>query len=287
MAGDPRGARTRAHRALDLVAPETPIAVSALTELGEDDAAEGRFAEAANYYASAIDAATGAAFTDVAIAALFRRRAGALARAGRHPQALQDLERASERFARGGDMKSSVRVRVEKATVAQEGGDLATAERIALGARQQAEGIGDHLALSDLDLLSSAAAVQRGHLDTALAFARDARAEALVAVAPHLYTAATLAIAELAERTGDRVGAYAALATGWATLRDLLGAELAEATFEPRLRDVETRWGAAEFASVRAEYETSRRAAIASGQGLNPLPGIESPSPPGRGFIKG
>jgi tetratricopeptide (TPR) repeat protein len=262
MAGDLPGARRRAQRALELVAPDTQIAASALTELGEDDVAEGKFADAADHYTSAITAANAASFADVAVATLYRRRAGVLARIGRHADAVQDLELASERFARGGDLQSALRVRVEQATAAQEGGDSATAQRTADEARRRAEASGDHLALADLNLLASAAAIQRADLGAALAAAHNARQDALVAVAPHLYAAAAIAIAQLSEEQGERVAAYAALANGWATLRDLLGAELARATFEPKLQDMEARWGTAALASIKAEYEAGRRAVL-------------------------
>jgi tetratricopeptide (TPR) repeat protein len=265
MAGDIPGARHRAHRALELVAADTPIAVSALTELGEDDTAEGAFTDAADHYAAAISAARSAGLTEIAVATLVRRRAGTLEHLGRYSDAVREFGRASEGFAHGGDLKSAVRVRVEQATAAQAGGDVATAERVASEAQQGAREIGDHLSLADLMLLASAADVQRGDLDAALAGARSARDEALAAVAPQLYASAAIAIARLSERTGDRVGAYGALATGWATLQDLLGSEVAEATFEPELRDMEARWGTATFASVRVEYEAARRAQLAGG----------------------
>ena len=89
----------------------------------------------------------------------------------------------------------------------------------------------------------------------ALAAARSAREHALQAVAPAQYASTALAIAQLSEVIGDRLGSYAALATGWATLGDLLGQELASATFEPKLRELRDRWGADSFDAVKATYE--------------------------------
>jgi tetratricopeptide (TPR) repeat protein len=263
FAGDLEGARQRATRALELAAPDSTIAVSALTEIGENDVACGDLASAAEHYAAAISAAEAAGLTDVAQATLFRRRGTVLASMGRRAEAVRDLAEASERFARGGDAKSAVRVRVEEATAAQQADDPATAARIAKEARQLAERIGDHQALADLDLLASAAAVSGGNYVAALACARGARQEALQAVAPQQYVSASLAIAQLSETSGDRPGAYDALASGWASVRDLLGPTLAQATFEPKLRELQTRWGAQTFATIKADYEARRRAELA------------------------
>jgi tetratricopeptide (TPR) repeat protein len=273
MAGDLAGARSRARRALDLVGPDTTIAVSALSELGEDAVAEGKLDEAPKHFAAAIGAAQAASLTDAALATLYRRRATVLAAAHQNAQAIHDFERAREHFARAGDVSSAVRVHVEQATAVQQSGDLDRAERISAEARQAAERVGDQLALADLDLLDSARAVDRRDLVAALAAARSARQHALQAVAPPLYVAAALAIAELSEKSDDRLGAYDALATGWATVGDLLGHELARATFEPKVRALQTRWGAEAFAAVKVEYEARQRAALATPASSGEKPG--------------
>jgi tetratricopeptide (TPR) repeat protein len=257
LAGDVPGARARARRALELVAPGSTIAVSALTELGEDAAAEGMLDEAAGHFGAALRAAEAAGLTDEARAALARRRATVLVAAQRYPEALEDLQRAHELFVHH-DERSAVRVQVEEATAAQQSGDMAAAERLSSAARADAERLGDPFALADLDLLASARAVERRDLPAALAAAYAAREHALRAVAPVLYVSAALAIARLSEATGDRLAAYAALATGWATLGDLLGQELARATFEAKLREQRASWGDEAFAGVKAAYEARR-----------------------------
>jgi tetratricopeptide (TPR) repeat protein len=258
LAGDLPGARARASHALALVEPGSTVAVSALTELGEDAAAEGKLDEAADHFAAALSAAEAAGLTDEARAALARRRATVLVAARRYPEALEDLQRAHDLFEHH-DPRSAVRVQVEEATAAQQSGDTATAERLSSAARADAERLGDHFALADLDLLASARAVERGELPAAIAAAYAARDHALRAVAPLLYVSAALAIARLSEASGDRLAAYDALATGWATLGDLLGHELARATFEPKLQEQRESWGDETFASVKTAYEGRRR----------------------------
>jgi hypothetical protein len=70
---------------------------------------------------------------------------------------------------------------------------------------------------------------------------------------------ASLAIARAAEGLGDRAGAYEALATGWATLSDLLGKESANKTFMPLLEAQRDRWGAEAFAGVKSQHDEARR----------------------------
>jgi hypothetical protein len=88
--------------------------------------------------------------------------------------------------------------------------------------------------------------------------ARQARADALATRSPMAYVAAAVIIAALAEFRGDLVEAYASLAVGWVTIGDLLGAKPARATFEPLLLAQRSRWGATQFATVKAEYERVR-----------------------------
>ena len=261
LSGDVAGSRRRAERALQLTASNTLIAVSALTELGEDALAERKAEEAAGHYAAALAAAQSAGLVPAALAALHRRHAAALVAAGRFADAVRDLAESRELFRRAGDATSATRVLVEQATAVQQSGDLAEAERVSAEARRAAEESADHFALADLDLLQSARALAHQDGKTALAAARSARQHALQAVAPVLYVSATLAIAQLSEATGDRLGAYDALATGWATLGDLLGQDLARTTFEPKVRELRDRWGVAEFDAIKAAYEARQRAA--------------------------
>jgi hypothetical protein len=121
------------------------------------------------------------------------------------------------------------------------------------------ESLEDPGALTRLALLDAARALDGGSPDEALDALRRARTLALDAVLPVEYLAAAAGIAQVSEALGDRSGAYASLATGWATVADLLGADVAQATFAPQLRDLKNRWGDAEFAAVRSRYENRTR----------------------------
>jgi hypothetical protein len=110
-------------------------------------------------------------------------------------------------------------------------------------------------------LLAAAHALDRRDAAAAMSAAQSARAEALAANAPASYIGASHAIAQLAESAGDRLAAYAALATGWVTLGDLLGPDLARMSFEPKLKELRERWGVAAFDAVKKSYEAQRRGA--------------------------
>jgi hypothetical protein len=133
------------------------------------------------------------------------------------------------------------------------------AERLSDEADRAAAEAGDHASAAQLALLATARALDRGDPQTARVHAERARAEALAGRSAAGYLGAAVALADLAEAAGDRVGAYASLAVGWVTLRDLAGAEGARAAFQPRLAALRQRWGAAEFAVVKAAYEAPQR----------------------------
>jgi tetratricopeptide (TPR) repeat protein len=260
LEGHPTEARVRAERAAQLVEPGTPIAVSAATELGEIALLEGKTAEAADAYTRALASGEVAGMVDAARATLLRKRAIALTASGRHRDAAKDLAMAQGLLLRAGDTTGAIRALIEEAAALQQGGFTADADRVKVEARRMAEAAQDHVAQADLDLLDSTQAVTRRDVAAAMAAARSARQHALEGVAPILYVSASLAIAQLAEATGDRLGAYEALAVGWVTLGDLLGREVAMASFEPKLFELRERWGVDAFAEVKAAYEARRRA---------------------------
>jgi hypothetical protein len=159
------------------------------------------------------------------------------------------------------DRATATRALVEAATALQQGGETAGARRLIRRATADATAAGDHHALADLALLRTTRAIERRDMAAALTAAQEARTHALAANAPGSYVGAAVAIAEIAEGRGDRLGAYEALAVGWVTLGDLIGREVAEASFAPRLRALRERWGAEAFAAVKGAYEAQRRAA--------------------------
>jgi tetratricopeptide (TPR) repeat protein len=260
LEGDLDAAEARAEHALQLTDSATPIAVSAATELGEIALTQGNSAEAVDAYGRALAAGEAIGMVETAQAALLRKRAAALADCGRHQEATRDLEAAHERLIKAGEQAAATRVLVEKATALQQGGNVTEAENVIVGAMQIAEATEDHHALADLHILQVTQAVERGNFTASMAAAETARTCALQALAPVSYVSAVIAIAELAESSGDRLATYEALVVGWVTLGDLLGRDVARATFEPKLRELRERWGDVPFADIKADYEARRRA---------------------------
>ncbi len=117
----------------------------------------------------------------------------------------------------------------------------------------QARAAHDEAALGALESLNASAALESRDADAA-------RTHALAARAPETYIDAALALSRLAEHVNDDTTAYGTLASGWATVSDLLGADLARAAFEPLLREQRLCWGAGRFDAARTAYEATRRA---------------------------
>lgn len=259
-------AKVRAQRAMQLVADwnegVNPVTVSAATELGEIALAKGDALEAVEAYTKALVIGEAAGLTESARAALLRKRANVLVMNERHQDAVADLDGAYDLLGHSEERGTALRVLVEKATVLMQGGDFALAERVVQDTRPLAEEAEDHHVLADLYLLDATRSMNKGDVESAMSAAKAAREHSLSAVAPVPYVGAALAIAELAEIGGDRMGAYEALAVGWVTFGDLFGPELAKTTFEPRMQDLYKRWGRASFAKVKTAYETKRRAAM-------------------------
>jgi hypothetical protein len=257
LAGRLDEAEDRARRAASVAAAGTPERVAARTELGQIGMTRKDGAAAAAAFAEAVE--EGGALLPAARGALLRRRAEALALAGDAQGAAEELHRGGAELAAGGDAAAARRAGVEQAAAWYAAGRTERALEVCEEIRLLAEAAGDAHVLADLDLLAATVALERGDPGAAFLAARQAREHALAAAAPVSYVAAALAIAAIAERLGERVAAYEALAVGWATLGDLLGADAARATFAPRLQELRERWGAAEFERIKAAYEAVRR----------------------------
>jgi hypothetical protein len=281
--GDPVGARHRAvtARGLAEAAGDPRLALDALVELAEDRLANREFLAAAADFEQAavdvadrpmVDAVTGRIpFPDSgsgdavleARSGLRIKQAEALAGAGRFTPAADVLEVAAGRAETAGDGWLAAGLLVQAVTVAQQGGRRPHVDRLDGRARSAAEAVTHHGALGELDVLAAARALDDGDAPRALALTGSARSHALDAVQPLTYVAAVLTAAQVRDVTGDRAGAYRELSRGWATVGDLLGAEVARATFEPALLDLKQRWGDEAFAAVKTAYETGRRADLA------------------------
>lgn len=272
LSGDLAAAKHRAEIALTLATPNTPVAVSALTELGETAAAMGHPRSAGTRYEQAAEQGRAAGMQPKALGALLRRAGAAWVTAGATSRAAMPLRQAAELLTAAGELDDAVRARIEECSawaaeadpkLAKAGAEMfrREADSALAQAKAQAAGLSDRRALADLALLESTLAVYDADLPSARQAARRAQEISLETVEPVLYTTSTLAISELSDAMGDRPEAYRALAVGWATLGDLMGPELGQATFGPKLKDLAERWGEAAFIRVRDAYAESRREA--------------------------
>jgi tetratricopeptide (TPR) repeat protein len=250
-------AEVNALRARELAPEATPWRVSAETELGEIYLFGGRHLDAIAMYEAALKSGDPIGLVPIARAALLRRIAIAFALSGDHASAALAAEEAAELYAEGGNAGAATRARIESATALVEAGLAGPASRAIADTRARAAD--DHAAQAELDLLESARALKAKDPGRALEHARHARAEALEGGAVLPYVAAALAIAELLEHGGDRLGAYASLAVGWVTAADKIGQELAATMFRGPLTSQRERWGEAAFEAVKAEYYAARR----------------------------
>ena len=238
----------------------------ALTAPGSIDHAQAR-AIAGEIALSNGDAAGAEHAFDIALAiardapAWWRARARARAALQRFEEAALDLEAVRDLCARSRDGASARHAAVEAATAWQQARRFDRANALVTTTLADARAANDEAALGALELLNTTTALARQDGAAARAHAQAARTHALAARAPDTYIGAAVALARLAAQAGDDTAAYGTLATGWATISDLLGPELARATFEPLLREQRLRWGAERFDAARADYEASRRAA--------------------------
>ncbi|MGW5366318.1 hypothetical protein [Actinopolymorpha pittospori] len=262
LLGRPREGLDRAERAIRLadgVAGDAAgVGAAARLEVAEARLALGEAAAAAR----AFDAlARDPGRTVEERLSLRRRQADALASVGQVDAATEVLRTAAADAVTGGAASEAAGALVQGVALAQGEGrsDLVDVLRPAAG--RTAADARSPGALAELDLLTAARSLARGDLAAARTAARSARGRALEAVQPLAYLAAVLAGSRIADRLGDRVEAYRLLATGYATLADLLGAELSRRTFEPELLALREKWGAEAFASVKAAHDAARRRA--------------------------
>lgn len=243
-----------------------PIIVAASTELGESALAEGNGASAAYAFGQALEKGQENGLLPTVQSSLLRKRANAYALAGKFEDAASDLETAYGILIQEGETAHAMRTRIELISALMQssanGSDQKSLNLIA-ETRFWAQSANDQATMAELDILMATRALNQKDAQAALAFVKSARKEALDGRAPLPYISAISIIAQLEESLGNQVNAYGTLATGWATLGDLLGTQVARATFEPLLNQMRERWGNAHFWEVKAAYEDLRRSAIA------------------------
>lgn len=247
-------AKTRAHTALQLAAGPIDVDVRAAhAELGEIALAQA-------------DPKTALEAFDLALmgsinppAAWSRGRAKAQVSMGRFAAAAEDLEAAARTLQAGGHTSHALRAAVEAATAWQQARRFDRAQLLVGAARPRALATGDAEALAGLGLLSATHALEQRDGPAARRFASQAREHALASRSATPYIGAAIALSRIDELAGDLPNAYAALATGWATAGDLIGADLARSAFEPPLRGLQERCGVPAFSQARSAYERTRK----------------------------
>jgi hypothetical protein len=253
--GDSADAAATALRAAELAGEERDLAAAAHDELGEALLALGHADASAKAFAqAAADAAAAGLDTGPA---LRRKQAYALADAGRADASAAVLAELAGEMADPID-RAEILVQAAAGAAGTAGAsDLWDAARVSVDAAGNAHGT--EALRADLAFVAASEALRCGDLAGALAQVRAARRHALEAVSPLSYTAAAVAESSLAEHAGDDETAYGSLATGYATLGDLVGKQLSASTFEGPLLELRRRWGAERFAAAKAAYEATRR----------------------------
>jgi len=263
LRGDLDGAWVATSRARRLAPEATVAGVVAATEFAEIATARGDLDGAVRAIDDARRWRRAMGLTiDNTDARLRRSRALLEVARTNYDAAVADLEAAAGLFGDIGDIASARRVLVERATLLQQHGDADEFRIAATTTRALAVAAGDRAIEGELDLLDGAAAISEARVDDAVEACRRAREHALAAVQPALYVGASVALSELAELRGDQAASYEALAVGWATLGDLLGASEAATVFRPHMEGLESRLGADAFNVARSAYEAHRRRVI-------------------------
>jgi len=262
FAGDFDGARRRAGEALGLVSSGDAIAAAAWAELAETAMARSSHGDAEQAWSHALEAAGASGLDPQARAAMLRRRAAVRAAGGGCDAALEDLAAALALLEAAGEQAAARRVRIEQASALHAVGRSQESEQLAGEVISEAAAAGDPGVAADGWLLRAALAFERRDAAAAREAALQAREMALQAVAAPAYFAAARALSLACDALGERVQAYRALATAWATLGDLLGKELARSWVQPLLASLRGQWGEEAFAQVRARHDEERRRAM-------------------------
>ena len=257
--GDLDGSCERATRALHLAQAHTQEAASSAAELAECWSVHGDAQQSAHYWRIAIEHAEAAGALPAPLAGMYRRHAMSLAGIAQWDDAFDALLQARELYVSQNDKTNALRALIETTTALIEQGKLADAYNYWDKSWLEAQAIHDLPAQADLRLIQASLFLKSGEGNAARDTAAQARQAALDANMPVNYVTASMMIAELAEHAHDLEASYAALATGWATLSDLLGREVAAESFRPRLQALRDRIGDARFAEIKHAYEAKRR----------------------------
>jgi tetratricopeptide (TPR) repeat protein len=185
-------------------------------------------------------------------AQILQRRAAAAVAAGRWREAAADLMDAEDLYS-AHNAPDEAEAAALGAAAAVANVDPETAERV--WAAVSASSPRDGGAAAQRGIIGGRVAMLAG--DPALALKRfdAARQGALDSADPFAYLAAVAEAVQAAETLGDDSTAYARLATAWATIGDLLGAENGRQLVRPQLEQLRDRLGPDRFNAARTAYE--------------------------------
>lgn len=251
--GDAEGARALVERASAVGSGDDSLSVSILAERAETAMTQNRYADAVAAWTSCIDKARSLGASAHDKIALLRRRAACFLAVDAADDADADFGAACN-LAEDATMAGFLRA--EQARLLLDRGDAdGAAHALPLGDSADA-----HLRAETRVVRARLASVNgdaRGAGEHAVA----ARAAALEAIAPIPFLAASIQLAEALDAQGARAESYSVLATAWATLSDLLGADVARSWIEPVLEALRLRWGDDAFARAKQVHDDTRRAA--------------------------
>ncbi|MEE6272167.1 hypothetical protein [Georgenia wangjunii] len=255
LRGDLGAARHDLERALAV--PDLPDAVLGALEMerAEQDLAGGEV-EAARQRFGAVVAKLAGSEDALVLARVLQRRAAAAVAAEAWRDAARDLMDAEAIFLDHGH-RAEGEAAALGAAVSVAHVDPAVGEEVWAGVVAQAPA--DGAVAAQRGIVGGRVAMLAG--DPALALRRfdDARAGALDAGDPIAYLMAASEAARAAESLDDDVTAYERLATAWASIGDLLGAEAGRQLTRPLLEQLRDRLGPGRFDAARAAYEAARR----------------------------
>lgn len=249
--GHAEAASLLAGQAAAALPDDAPSAVAARVRQAEASEAAGRWHDAAQCYGAALDQARTAHLGADASIALLRARAACRIAGRAFGAAAADFDAACALAA----PRIAAFLRTEHARLLSNAGAY-DAARAALPPPVP----GDAQLCAEIGVEHARLERAAGHWEAARIAAREARANALDAIAPVPYFAASVESAELFDALGQRADAYGSLASAWVTLADLLGEPVAKSWVEPCLLALRLRWGDAGFFDAKRTHDDRRRA---------------------------
>lgn len=254
LAGDLTGARRVLEKGLGAELPSR-LKDGFDVEWCEQELANGRPANAYNCFTHVINRLADE-LEPMQLSQLYQRRAAAATANRQARDAADDFLQSATIFKNQGFHADAEASALAAAAVLAED-DPDTAESIMSQIYKTVPA--DGAAAARRGLVGGKVALEMGNLVLALMRFDQARQGALDVREPISYRTAAVEASHAAESLGDFETAYARLATGWASLSDILGRDIAAQMMRPELEGLRERIGTGNFAAVKQEYEKKRR----------------------------